>query len=381
MTLEVGRNAPCPCASGKKFKRCCLGKGDGPASTSLSTDDRANALARLSEFASGPEFAESRRAAGAAFRGECAEDHAHTHETRAAEPSPLPETFETWFTVDVNLRNGRTPIALFLERYGSRLPRGERGYLERMRDTHLRLYQVIDMAPDGKARLIDLWTGGLLWLREPPDGRRLVRWDVLAARIVQDASGDLVIDGLPYRYPVRTRDPLVRALHRAHAQMGRPVRAPEVIRFFKSAAMTFHHVWLATVALGAAPRAGAPLVRPLVFSRAFFDVRDRPKLLRALERYPDLERDAEDDTWVWMENPLLHDRTLGRLALEDPRLVLETWVEGALEHGRTLLVRLAGNAIQFRGATHDGVQPALGNGASSPPAEPAHVQESGSTDG
>ena len=24
---KIGRNEPCPCGSGKKFKRCCLGKG------------------------------------------------------------------------------------------------------------------------------------------------------------------------------------------------------------------------------------------------------------------------------------------------------------------------------------------------------------------
>ena len=26
MAVEVGRNAPCPCGSGKKYKRCCAGK-------------------------------------------------------------------------------------------------------------------------------------------------------------------------------------------------------------------------------------------------------------------------------------------------------------------------------------------------------------------
>ncbi|MBI5118565.1 SEC-C domain-containing protein [Candidatus Poribacteria bacterium] len=24
---DVGRNDPCPCGSGKKYKKCCLGKG------------------------------------------------------------------------------------------------------------------------------------------------------------------------------------------------------------------------------------------------------------------------------------------------------------------------------------------------------------------
>ena len=28
---KIGRNAPCPCGSGRKYKKCCLGKGDGPS--------------------------------------------------------------------------------------------------------------------------------------------------------------------------------------------------------------------------------------------------------------------------------------------------------------------------------------------------------------
>lgn len=28
---KVGRNAPCPCGSGEKFKRCCLGKKIEPS--------------------------------------------------------------------------------------------------------------------------------------------------------------------------------------------------------------------------------------------------------------------------------------------------------------------------------------------------------------
>jgi SEC-C motif-containing protein len=364
--LEVRRNAPCPCGSGKKFKSCCLGKGDGPASTPLPGGERESALARLREFASGPEFAESRRAAEAVFRGQCAAcggDHAHRHEAGTANIPDVPEAFEISFALDVTLRNGRTPISLLLERYGSRLPRGERGYLERMRDTHLRLYQVIELASDGRPRLVDLWTGDTLWLREPPPGPPLIRWDVLATRVVEDAGGALVIDGVPYRYPVRARDVLLRALRRAHARMGRPVSEPEVIRFFKSAATTFHHVWLATVAHDAAPSAGAALVCPLVCDRAFFDVRDRVKLVRAIVRHPDFEAVRDDGTWAWMENPLLHDRTLGQLVLEmRDRLVLETWVDGALKHGRKLLGHLAGAALQFRGVEHLGVQLPLREG-------------------
>ena len=26
--MRIGRNDPCPCGSGKKYKKCCLGKAD-----------------------------------------------------------------------------------------------------------------------------------------------------------------------------------------------------------------------------------------------------------------------------------------------------------------------------------------------------------------
>ena len=29
MNMKVGRNEPCPCGSGKKFKKCCISKNDG----------------------------------------------------------------------------------------------------------------------------------------------------------------------------------------------------------------------------------------------------------------------------------------------------------------------------------------------------------------
>ncbi len=31
-TQRIGRNDPCPCGSGKKFKHCCLGKENSTAS-------------------------------------------------------------------------------------------------------------------------------------------------------------------------------------------------------------------------------------------------------------------------------------------------------------------------------------------------------------
>ncbi len=34
-TLKIGRNDPCPCGSGRKYKKCCLGKGQDPELTNM----------------------------------------------------------------------------------------------------------------------------------------------------------------------------------------------------------------------------------------------------------------------------------------------------------------------------------------------------------
>ena len=58
----IGRNDPCPCGSGLKFKRCCLSKKLAvlPA---YSPEDRNSALAKLVRFARRAEFDAERKIA------------------------------------------------------------------------------------------------------------------------------------------------------------------------------------------------------------------------------------------------------------------------------------------------------------------------------
>lgn len=47
---DVGRNEPCPCGSGKKFKRCCLRKEAEEGARARELEDREVALALLNDF-------------------------------------------------------------------------------------------------------------------------------------------------------------------------------------------------------------------------------------------------------------------------------------------------------------------------------------------
>ena len=43
MPTKTSRNAPCPCGSGKKYKKCCLAKDEAARRRSLSPKARSHA--------------------------------------------------------------------------------------------------------------------------------------------------------------------------------------------------------------------------------------------------------------------------------------------------------------------------------------------------
>ncbi len=47
--MKIGRNDPCPCGSGKKFKRCCLGKKNSPLTAAPQPSVAQQRLSLLAE--------------------------------------------------------------------------------------------------------------------------------------------------------------------------------------------------------------------------------------------------------------------------------------------------------------------------------------------
>jgi len=359
---SVGRNDPCPCGSGKKYKRCCLDRAERVAFTRT---DRESALVKLADFSMRPELDEERLAAFAAFWSAWVDAHGEKDGQPAMDLDESVHAFSTWFTLDFLLARGATVAELMLRRAGAELGRGEREYLERMCDTQLRPYQVTDVKPDEGLRLIDLWDGEQVWVREKLGSRQLVQWDLLAVRLMRGAEGDLVIDGRPYLYPVGSKAALLRALRRAHRDVERTAPFTDLIQFFKRVGMFFHHFWLETVALRDLPKLVTAEGDPLVFARAIFDVRDREALLAAFGRHPDIERE-DDGGYAWLEDAPGFRRGLGRFVLEKDRLVFETQSEKRVVRGRAFLDSLAPDAVRFRLVEYEDPERAMKRLAASP---------------
>jgi len=368
----VGRNDPCPCGSGLKYKKCCLGKAEATRTT-YSRDDRERILDRLMRFSARPEFEQDHLIGQMAFWGDGLAGRSSEDAQRALTIPTAEAVYEAWFAFDVPIEDGRTLTDLFLERERAGLSPGERAYLDRMRASHMRLYEVMDVRPEEGLHLVDLWTDERVWVRERRATHQIVLWDLLAARVVQDGNRAQVFDGGLYLYPPGAREAILKDLRRAHRLFARRCPEEDLGDFFKRATVLFHRAWLDWVVFPPKPVLVTSEGDPIVLAKVIFDVRERPALLRALGGHPDLAYEG-DGSHAWtegipaqgasVEESLAEEttqtrRNLGTFILKGERVVFETLSRERAERGHRFLEELAGEAVRRKATRYQGIEAAL----------------------
>jgi len=347
----IGRNDPCPCGSGRKYKKCCLA-ASAQASGAYTKAESESAWAALGRFVSRAEFAGARAVAEASFFAPL--DRALPDEPRRVLVAESRLFFEGWFLCDFVFQDGRTAVDLFLAREGARLRSGERRYLERARLAHLRPYEVVGIKPDESLDLLDLWTGQRVQVEERLGTHQLAQWDILAARILLGVGDRPVIDGSAYVYPVDARTDILKVLRRGYRKLKRAAPDLDLATFFKRMGRVFYLLWLQHVALRPPPRMVTPEGDAIVLSRVVFDVKDREAVAAALAGRPDLER-QRDASYLWLQDAAEQRRGLGRVVLERHRLVFEATSRPRAERGRAMIEALAGSAVTYRATSYEDV--------------------------
>lgn len=355
----VGRNDPCPCGSGLKFKRCCLKKAQGPAEW-YGSEERHSVTAKLLSFAARPEFKESWRLGFEEFWGDWLEREGRDEEgVRRVMGSEQAEiAFNSWFAFDFDLDRGMTMSDRFLAQEGNKLTRGERKYLEDMRGSHLRLYEIVEMKEEEGFGVRDLWNDELLWVWERLGTRQLVRWDIVAGRIGWRAKGERIFETLPHCYPAAVKDELLSMVRKAHQRFQRKFPEKSIADFFKSMAPVFNQVWLDSVVFRPMPKIVTTDGEPFVFARVIFDVLNRNAAADTLEHLDDLV-DQGDGHYAWVETTGARERTLGSIVMKARRLVLETNSQSRAERGKEFLRRSLGDAVRFRAISYEDVGQAI----------------------
>jgi hypothetical protein len=356
----IGRNDPCPCGSGQKYKRCCLGK-DAPAPGAWTAGERDSALASLMRFARRAELDEDRDAAELTFWGQRLERMTPAGAREAMDFEQSRFGFHEWLVFDCPLQGGGTIVERFLTRAGGGLRSGERRYLERMRLSHLRPYEIQAVRRDEGLDLLDLWANKRVRVRERLATRQLVQWDVLAARVILGPEGEPVLDGSPYLYPAREKELILRVLRRLRRSLRGKLPRGDEATFFKNVGVVFHDLWLDLVVQRPPPTSVTAEGDEVVLCRTVFDVRNREAVEAAFVNHPELER-QDDGSYAWLAEKADEAgfrRGFGTFVLEKGRVVLETVSSQRGERGRALLEAAAGPAVVYRATSSESIQRAL----------------------
>jgi len=361
--VSVGRNDPCPCGSGRKYKKCCLAADASPRHEP-SEEVRTSAVRAVLRFGARPEYREAHAQASEAFRGR---GPLPEMEDEVATDADLKLLFYLAFDREVDA--GESLAAAFLRRAAWQVAVPERRFIARLAAARLRLYEVHEVRLDEGVRLRDLWTDEEAFVTERSATHGLTRWDLLAARVAPEDDGSLRFEGGLYFFPPRLKGELLGALRDLQRSLRRSQPDLDDDTLFRHAAVLFNRFWLERVVT---PQPLPSIVTaegdPMEFGKVVFDVRDRPGVIEALERHPEIERD--EDAWRWFEDA--SDgmrRSLTSLKLEGDRLVAEVTSRQRASRVRRLLEEAAASALRYRSARYESVEDALERRRAEPPSE------------
>ncbi len=204
---EVGRNAPCPCGSGLKHKRCCLHR---EAEAVLDALEAERVWGRMQSWALerfGDEL------------GSALKSHMDTRgvggEDRPANDEDLSLAL-CWLLIDRELAGGGTPASMY-----SRLPDladAERGMASRIAASRLGLHRVSDVQPGEWIELESVFGGARVRAASPNVSRDAVRWHVLLCRVMEGGPAQSLWGAAAFYEPAEERELLAELTRIADEQ-------------------------------------------------------------------------------------------------------------------------------------------------------------------
>lgn len=345
---RVPRNAPCPCGSGQKYKRC-----------HLPVDERAHAAEAPVRT---PELDEGRLARRLM---RYARDRFDSEWTRALrEMLDLPDREQLalpWLLYDAEF-GGRSVAEHALSDRGFRLTAAERHWLEAQRHAWLSIHEVLSVRPGRGLRLLDHLADRAVDVLDVEVSRSASPGDFLLARVVPWEGGHVLAGGHPMAIGA---NPALLLLRRARGRLRRrgPV-PPERLREPSFGAYLIRR-WEDALA---ERWTGAPAIRnldgdPILLTRDrfVFDPARKDEITRGLQAVAHLDSvddEGEDASYVILaadgaaaggEPAVLR----AALRLRADHLEVETNSVRRAEETRALLEEALGDAIRHGGRVHE----------------------------
>ncbi len=347
---KIGRNDPCPCGSGKKYKKCCGQVADAAASDEESGEGGVERCITWLMLHHEDAVRAALQDMVETWAGADGEDE---EEALAR----LDE--ETWRMIRINLMESllageRIDVhgqwisvpELLLGPKGPALTTRERAWIAQLTQRPLRLYTVTQTVPGASLTLCDALDQDAppVVIEEKTASRAAHVGMMLGARIMTLGHRQ-VLSGAVYPFANLFVPALLAELREA-------IEASAEQNVDETVAFTIQSHWLRQYLV---PPPTPTLIdkasgQPMLFIRDRYRVRDWPALDRALQSQPDVEGGL-DNGWSRLEQGE-DGLTRSRLSIERPAeapdcIDVHYKTRAAAEEGRPWFEALAGDAVEF----------------------------------
>lgn len=335
---RVGRNDPCPCGSGKKYKKCCL--ADTFVQVGREESIRKSLVDALLEFYR-KQHTNTIEEAKELFWGEFVpQKYLEGHAVDIAY-----QNFFEWITFDfiIDPDANKTLIDLYIE-HNRKLTQDEHAVLTKMKNSCISLYEVQEVFPEKGLLLKDLLMGGEYDVKEKAATRGLKRWDIFATRLLL-IDGQHIMSGAAYPYHLKMKQWILEDIAGEYEDYKQEFPDATMDQFLKENSDIFNFYWYDPIQNPPPLKMQNTSGEALLFSKAVFEIRDKDAVVIGLPKIKGFEQDQEGYVWHGKKAKGGGKTIYGNLEIKGSRLTLETNSKKRLEQGKKLIIEGLGDAI------------------------------------
>jgi len=343
---KTGRNDPCPCGSGKKYKHCCL-----QAEPTQALSDRSEAVPRAIDWLMTRHGPAVREALGEGFFGTLDEDeYARLQEQHADSFEGILINAMEWLLAEgsIRLKRQEYPVAELLLGHGGPLfTAAQRQWITLLAERPLRLYEVLEVWPRESMRLKDLAfpQDPPVLVREKSGSQQAAPFDVIAARVIP-VEEHFELSGAVYSIPRHRSLDLMADLRRELEGVDSDSHDAREIP-----SVVIRDYWLR---LFIEPFEMPTLIDhstgdPLLFVTDHYRVRDWETLEQALSGEADIDGNRQEG-WSRLfegEDGLIRSRLTLDPGQRPDRVKASYRTQNYADEGRPWLEAIAGSALVF----------------------------------
>jgi len=347
---KVGRNDPCPCGSGKKYKKCCLPK---TRSQRKVDEDERNLRDTILKFAASERFSYDWKRALDMYRAS-SEDVDFEEFAEEVE-------FIDWVIHDYRcIGSGEPLVTIFAREKASTLNERQRRILTEWQNTLFGVYEVIGISKGEGIRLKDIVTGEEYFVEDVSASNAATLWDLLVTRVIS-VDGRLGFGGAGKLLPQTRKRDLKDFLETGFIKYQEVHGGASFHEFLRENSLTV---------IQYASQEQIPTVKTsdgddFCLARALYGLKDREATKRTLDRMEELRSAGKNDDGVHVYNWLEKERSahpeerhhgrggieghsvLGVVTLTYDSLELECFSKERLSRLQDLLERELKSSIKF----------------------------------